>query len=81
MVSDKQTQLAKLQEELSTRPPSHVVVEENIRRIKAQNAEKKVKSSEVTYYGTRGRERMRERSEKKWLNVEGIWKSDLGAER
>lgn len=52
LISKKQQQLAELQNELNTRPPSHVVVEENIRRIKERNATKVVKNPTIVYAGT-----------------------------
>lgn len=52
LISKKQQQLTELQNELNTRPPSHVVVEENIRRIKERNAQKVVKNPTVVYAGT-----------------------------
>lgn len=48
----KKKQLRELQAELDTRPPSEVVVQENIRRIKEQNVQNKLHSNKVTYFGT-----------------------------
>jgi hypothetical protein len=49
LIKAKQQQLAELQKELDTRPPSHVVVQENIRRIKEQNAKKAIQNPTVVY--------------------------------
>jgi len=51
LVASKQKQLKALQSELATRPPSHIVVQENIRRIKENNQHHKLKNSTISYIG------------------------------